>query len=233
MDRNLDSEGVPLWLPGERWETGLQARLGEVALPLDVPPPVLMVTTHRAILVNQQSGRSSTSLLLLANITGVELVDTTKQASRLVQGLLLLGTGILLALAMWVVLQTLLFVLIAGALPGVAGVYLLAGYLFPDQERELLLHTAGYTARMPLLTANARRDAYLVAHRISELSSGGAVPRPAPADATPPEAGDARVAPETTGEGSVDHSPAVPEGEAATAPAAEDAASPPAPNPTV
>ena len=228
MDQDLSNEGIPLWLPGERWEMGLQARLGGVTPPSG-GPPMLMVTTHRAILVNQQSGRRATSLLPLASITGIEVVDTSRPTARFVQGLLLLGTGVLLATAVWVVLETLLFVLIAGAMPGLAGVYLLAAYLFPDQQGELLLHTAGHTARMPLLTAGARRDAHLAAHRLSELTSTVAALTPVQVAKTSPDATSGAVhADETPG----NHSPPVPEEPTAPAPTPEEVTSPAEPDRT-
>jgi hypothetical protein len=198
-----EEEIIPhlLWLPGERFEIGLDARLGEVTPPFS-GPQVLMVTNQRAVLVNQQAGKKTTSLLPLTRLASVEVVDVSRPSARLVQGLLFLGTGLVLGLAVWTILEALLFVLVAGGAPALVGVYLLAAYLFPDERGDLLLHSGGHALRMPLLSDNARRDVYLVAHRLSELmaasptgSTGQAAKASTPETAAPTGA---KAAPEET-----------------------------------
>jgi hypothetical protein len=76
------------------------------------------------------------------------------------------------------------FVILGGGVPTLLGVFLLSGYLFPDEDGALLLHTSGHAVRQPLRTAEARRDAYLVAHRIYELIADATPSAPAPAAAT-------------------------------------------------
>ena len=162
------------WLPGERSEITLDARLGCVTPPSG-GPQALMVTSQRAILFNHKPGNKTTSLLPLARLISVEVVDVSRSRARLVQGLLLLGTGLVLGIGIWTVLEVRLFVLVAGGVPALVGVYLLSAYLFPSEKSGLLLHSGGHapsdggTLRMPLLSDNAQRDAYLVAHRLSEL----------------------------------------------------------------
>ncbi len=159
------------WLPDERFELGFDSQHGGISHSSGSQHS-LTVTSHRAIQSSRGSGRKSTSLLPLDRVSSVEVVDVTRPATRLAQGVLFLGVGGLLGLVAWAVLEAFLFVLVAGGLPSLVGVYLLAGYLFPDDQGELVLHAPGYAMRVPLRSADARRDAYLVAHRLFELMVG-------------------------------------------------------------
>ena len=161
------------WLPDERFEIGLDARQGAVTQPT-AGQHILTVTSYRAIRLGQEPGKRTTSLVPLERLSSVEVVDTSRPGTRMAQGALFLGIGILLGLVVWAILETLLFVLIAGGLPTLVGIYLLAGYVFPDEQGELLLHADGFTLRMPLLSPAARRDSYLVAHRVFELMAAAA-----------------------------------------------------------
>ena len=236
VNKTWEGEATPhhLWLPGERWEMGLDARLGGVTPPPSDRRNMLMVTSHRAILTSHRGGKRTTSLLPLEKLTGIEVVDVSRPSGRLLQGLLFLGIGLLLGIGINIVVKanTTLFVVVGGGLPTLVGVYLLAAYFFPDQQGELVLHAGVHTVRMPLLSASARRDAHLVAHRLSELSFA-ATPR---ADSqTKPEAhaesdsGMTALTPEAPG-GTF---PAVSEEPAVPQPSAEEpATNPTEPNPT-
>ena len=159
------------WLPGERFELALDSRQGMVS-PTVPGASVLTVTSHRAILLGRQQSRRTTSMIPLERLSGVEIVDVNRPQAKLTQGLLFLGIGLMVGLAAQVILEEVLFVLIMGGLPAIVGIYMLAAYAFPDDEDVLLLHAASYTLRMPLATADAQRDAYLVAHRLFELIGG-------------------------------------------------------------
>ncbi len=167
MPDDNNSAQLP-WLPGEQFELSFDSNEGVLTHP-KVGDHVLTVTSHRAILQSQQPGKRTTCLVPMGQLSAVEVIEITRPTSRLVQGGLSLGIGVVLGLLVWLVLGPLLLILIAGGLPTILSVYLLAGYAFPDEQGELLLHSTGYSIRTPLLSANARRDAYLVAHRVSEL----------------------------------------------------------------
>ena len=156
------------WLPDERFELGFDSRQGLVTHP-DGRGQRLTVTSHRAIQLGQGQGKRTTSLVALDQLSGVEIVDVWRPTGRLAQSLLLLSVGILLGLLVWTVLGPWLLVLVASGLPTLVGIYLLAGYLFPDEHGELVLHAHGYAVRVPLLEERAKRDAYHVAHRVFEL----------------------------------------------------------------
>jgi hypothetical protein len=161
------------WLADERFEIGLDARQGVVTQPT-AGHNILTVTSCRAIQLSQETGKHTTSLVPLERLSSVEVVNTSRPGTRMAQGALLLGIGILLGLVVWATLEALLLILIAGGLPTLVGIYLLAGYVFPDGQGELLLHADGLTLRTPLLSPAARRDAYLVAHRVFELMAAAA-----------------------------------------------------------
>ena len=158
------------WLPGEQFEVGLDARYGLMSQP-PTGPEVLSVTSYRVVRSSQAGGKTTTGLVPLDRLSGVEVINAHRPWNRLVQGLLLLGVGGLLGLGTWAVLEAWLLVLLAGGVPTLVGIYILAGYAFPDEEGALLLHAGGYIVRMPLRSASARRDAYLVAHLLMELMS--------------------------------------------------------------
>jgi hypothetical protein len=186
MGRRSQQGTLPhfLWLPGELFELGFDPRLGVV----DPPPggtPALIVTSHRAIWMGQQAGKRTISLIPLDRVSAVEVIDVVRPGARLAQGVLFLGIGVLLGLLSWVVLEVFLLVLIAGGLPTLVGVYMLAGYAFPDEPGELLVHSTGHTLRVHLLSAVARHDAYTVAHRMLELMLRvpGGVAEPAASEA--------------------------------------------------
>ena len=194
---NSAEQQIP-WLPAERFEIALDAEIGASS----APPPtagrdVLVVTNHRAIKTGESAGTRTTSLLPLAGMTGIEVVDISRSPERLTQGLIALAVGIALGAASWIVAEVPLISLIIGGLPLLAAVYLLAGYAFPDAEGELVLHSGGQSVRLPLRTQDSRRDAYLVAHRLYELlaaSHVGPVEQPAVAPSAAPPASSSPVA---------------------------------------
>ena len=160
------------WLPDERFDMALDAHRGVVTSPTE-GENVLTITTHRAILLTQEAGKRTTGLLPLGKLTGVEVIDVSRAVERLPKGLLLLALGAVLGWLSWVVVDVLFVSLVVGGLPVLASIYMLTGYAFPDQEGALVLHTGGYVLRQPLRSADARRDAYLIAHRLSELMEAG------------------------------------------------------------
>ena len=181
-------------LPSERFELALDSQRGM----LTDPSPgsnVVTITNQRAIRHSTEGGRRATGVLGLDRLSGMEIIDVGRPSKRLGQGVLSIGGGAVLGALAWAVFAETLFVLILGGLPALVGVYLLSGYVFPDETGELVLYAGGYTMRLPLLTTDARRDAYLVADRIAELSAyGPAVPADAAQDDAP-GTGDSDVTP--------------------------------------
>ena len=172
MSRSLDDgphDQVPL-LPGERFDLALDAQRGVVNSSA-VGENILTVTTHRVILLSSEPGKRTTALLPLSKITGVEVVDVYRATERLPQGLLLLAAGALLGWLSWIVVGVVLISLLVGGLPVLAAIYIIAGYALPDQDGALVLHAGDYSLRHVLRSADARRDAYLVAQRLYELAS--------------------------------------------------------------
>ena len=137
-----------------------------------------MVTTHRAIKVGVDGGKRTTSITPLDRVSAVEVTDSGRPTERLAQGLLFMGAGALLGWISWVVLGVALVSLLIGGLPILVSVYMLAAFVFPDEDGELTLYAGTHVVRQPLLSTVARRDAYAVAQRIYELTV-------APAAATP------------------------------------------------
>ncbi|MEE8517697.1 MAG: hypothetical protein V3S98_01060 [Dehalococcoidia bacterium] len=179
---------VPL-IPGERFELALDEKLGAVTSP-DPTQNALTVTDRRVIKRGNQGGKRVTSIIPHDRLTAVEVVDAARSHERLSQGLIILGIGIALAWISWAVVGLVLVSLIVGGFPILAAVYMLAGYALPDTEGELVLHAGSYAVRQPLLSADARTDAYLVAGRISELMVVGDSERATPPTPSPtaPEA---------------------------------------------
>ena len=159
---------IPL-LPNERFELALDSKKGAVNSAW-AGPDSLTITTRRAIRLSVQSGRRITSIMPLERITGIDVVDVTRASERLTQGLIILGVGIVLGWFSWAVAGVTLISLVVGGLPVLVAIYMLAGYAFPDNDGMLVLHSGGHTLEQTLLSSDARRDAYLVAHRLYELT---------------------------------------------------------------
>ncbi|MCH7483397.1 MAG: hypothetical protein IIC31_11305, partial [Chloroflexi bacterium] len=157
-------------LPGERFDLALDARRGVVTAS-EAGENVLTVTTHRVILRSAEPGKRTTALLPLSKLTGVEVLDVYRATERLPQGLLLLAAGVLLGWLSWTIVGVVLISLLLGGLPVLAAIYILTGYVLPDQEGALVVHAGGYALRHVLRSADARRDAYLVAQRLYELAA--------------------------------------------------------------
>ena len=182
-------------LPGERFDLALDARRGVVTAS-EAGENVLTVTTHRVILRSAEPGKRTTALLPLSKLTGVEVLDVYRATERLPQGLLLLAAGVLLGWLSWTIVGVVLISLLLGGLPVLAAIYILTGYVLPDQEGALVVHAGGYALRHVLRSADARRDAYLVAQRLYELAAVArseptaepAAPRAAAPEAPAPEA---------------------------------------------
>ena len=172
MSGSLDDgpHGQVTLLPGERFDLALDAQRGVVAAS-EAGENVLTVTTHRAILLSSAPGKRTTVLLPLSRLTGVEVVDVYRATERLPQGLLLLAAGALLGWLSWIIVSVVLISLLVGGLPVLAAIYILTGYALPDQDGALVLHAGDYSLRHVLRSADARRDAHLVADRVYELAS--------------------------------------------------------------
>ncbi|MCH7607022.1 MAG: hypothetical protein IIC94_00415 [Chloroflexi bacterium] len=191
MNRPVDDgphDQVPL-LPGERFEVALDAQLGVVGSSA-TGENILTVTTHRAILLSSEPGKRTTALLPLSKLTGIEVVDVYRATERLPQGLLLLGAGVLFGWLSWTLVSVVLISLLVGGLPVLAAIYILTGWALPDQDGALVLHAGDYSLRHVLRSADARRDAHLVAQRLYELASAaGSEPAAVvPSEAASPQA---------------------------------------------
>ncbi len=156
------------WLPNERFEMALDARLGMATSPTP-GENVLTITTERVIKLGSETGKRTTSMVPLDRVTAVEIIDAARPSDRLWWGLGAFFAGVILGWICHVLFHQPLITLIFGGLPILTSVYILMGYAFPDAEGELVLHVGGYALRQPLLTTEARRDAYLAAHRIYDL----------------------------------------------------------------
>lgn len=166
------------WLPNERFEMALDARLGMTTSPTP-GENVLTITTQRVIKLGSDTGKRTTSMVPLDRVTAVEIIDAARPSERLTQGLIAFAIGLILGLISHVLFAEPLITLILGGLPILISIYILMGYAFPDAEGELILHVGAYALRQPLLAPEARRDAYLAAHRIYDLVAeiqAGSVP---------------------------------------------------------
>ncbi len=161
------------WLPGERIELALDSRTGAVTSPA-IGGDVLTVTTHRAIRLGAAGGARITEIVPLDRIVHIEVDDVSRDSGRLVNGLIALFVGVVFGWVAQALLAVTLISLLVGGVPILVAVFMISGYLFPDEEGALVLYTAGSVLRHPLLSAESRRDAYLVAHRVYELMSGPA-----------------------------------------------------------
>jgi len=173
-------------LQGERFEIALDSNVGAVHSPAK-GDNTLTVTTHRIIRLGHAGGAWDTEIVPLNRINEVEVFDVSRDLGKLKNGLLSIVGGGLLAWIIWQVFEVMPFVILGGGVPTLFGVFLLSGYLFPDEDGALLLHISGHALRQSLRTAEARRDAYLVAHRIYELIENAVPGAPAPATPYPTE----------------------------------------------
>lgn len=171
------------WLPGERIELALDSRTGAVTSPA-IGDDVLTVTTRRAIRLGTAGGARITEIIPLDRIVHIEVDDVSRDSGRLVNGLIFLFIGAVVGWVTHSLLDVMLITLLAGGVPSLVSVFLISGYLFPDEEGAFVLYTGGSVLRHPLLTTESKRDAYLVAHRIYELMSG---PAPSTEPASPPD----------------------------------------------
>ena len=161
------------WLPGERIELALDSRTGAVTSPA-VGGDVLTVTTRRAIRLGGAGGARITEIVPLDRIVHIEVDDVSRDSGRLVNGLITLFIGVVFGWVAQALLAVTLISLLVAGIPILIAVFMISGYLFPDDEGALVLYTAGSVLRHPLLSAESRRDAYLVAHRVYELMAGPA-----------------------------------------------------------
>ena len=152
----------------ERAEVVLDAKAGALASPR-AQSDSLIVTNHRAVKVGVSQGSRTVTLLPLANISSVEIFDVARSSERLIQGVGLLLVGVMIGGTTWLALNFPLLSVVAGGVPILISVYVLAGWAFPDDEGELRLYSSGHVMTQRLGTAAARRDAYGAAYRIYEL----------------------------------------------------------------
>jgi hypothetical protein len=177
------------WLPGERIELALDSRTGAVTSPT-IGEDVLTVTTHRAIRLGRAGGARITEIIPLDRVVHIEVDDVSRDSGRLVKGLIFVFVGAVVGWVIHALFAVTLITLLAGGIPTLVAVFLISGYLFPDEEGAFVLYTAGSVLRHPLLTTESKRDAYLVAHRIYELMTGpepvrGTSPQPENVDPVP------------------------------------------------
>ena len=144
------------WLSEERAEVVLDAKAGALASPR-AQSDSLIVTNHRAVKVGVSQGSRTVTLLPLANISSVEIFDVARSLERLIQGVGLLLVGVMIGGATWLALNFPLLSVVAGGVPILISVYVLAGWAFPDDEGELRLYSSGHVMTQRLGTAAARQ----------------------------------------------------------------------------
>ncbi|MDA0797103.1 MAG: hypothetical protein O2826_01150 [Chloroflexi bacterium] len=174
------------WLAGERFELALDSHEGAINAST-AGKDTLTITTRRVIRLGRQGGVRTTAVVPLDRLTAVEVSDVERDTGRLMNGMIALVIGAALAGITWAIFETTMFSLVAGGVPTLIAVFMISGYVFPDDDGALLLHASGYTLRQPLLSSESRRDAYLVAHRVYELMSVIAPPASAVAPAEQPQ----------------------------------------------
>ena len=188
------------WLPGEVFRFALDAKEGLLNAPS--PSAVLTVTSRRVITFDRRAGRRATTMTAIGAISAVEVVEVSRPAARLWQGLVLLGAGLLLAWVTWMLFSAALITVLVGGLPMLMSVYVLLDFALPNARGELTLHAPGVSIRCPLRSDAAQRDAYAAAHRLLALQAGvdlpGAPEAPgAGEEAAAPDAPEPETAPPT------------------------------------
>ena len=129
-----------------------------------------MVTTRRAIKAGNEQGVRDIEFIPLTQIVGLQIVDVSRDQNRLRNGVLALLVGALCAWAVWQIFGVVLFTIAGGGIPTLFGIFLLSGYLFPDDgESALILHGAGRSIRLPLITTRAREDIHSSIGHIYQL----------------------------------------------------------------
>jgi hypothetical protein len=159
------------WLPGERFELALDSRHGAITSSA-VGADVLTITTCRAVRFG--SGRSVrvTEMLSLDRIVEVQIEEVSVPIDNLKNGLIALAIGVALGWVAFQIFDTPFLTLLIGGISILFAVFMIASYLFPDEEGALLLHAPGRALKQPLLTDQARRDAHLVAHCVFRADGG-------------------------------------------------------------
>jgi hypothetical protein len=155
-------------LAGERFELALDSHEGAINSST-VGKDVLTITTGRAIRLGRLGGVRTTAVVPLDRVTAVEISDAERDSGRLMMGLIFLAIGAVVGWFTWRVSDVPEFPLWFGGPFILLSIFLIARYVYPDANSALLLHAGGYTLRLPLESADSRRDSYLVAHRVSEL----------------------------------------------------------------
>ena len=156
------------WLTAERFELALDSQKGAINSS-SAGEDTLTITTRRAIRLGRQGDVRTTAVVPLNRLTAVEILDVERDSTRLRKGLIFLTIGAAAGWICWSVLAVFAFSLLLGGPFILLSVFLIAGYVFPEADGALVLHSNGYTLRQPLRSADSRRDAYLVAHRLYEL----------------------------------------------------------------
>ncbi len=176
------------WLDGEQFDAAIDAAAGAV----DEPPAggdALTLTNVRILKTSSSAGQRSVTLIPLSSVDAVEIVEVSRPNNRLGQGLAFLAVGAVFGYIAWYLVGIPFVSLLAGGIPTLIGVYALAGWAFPDSEGALRIYARSHTITQPLRSGNAKRDAFLIAQRLSELLH-------APAEAPPPPADDDDARPE-------------------------------------
>ncbi len=169
---NADLHSHIPWLDGERFDIAIDSSAGVV----DDPPQrgdALTVTDRRIVKLSSSSGERTLTVAPLANVAAVEVVEVSRPRQRLGQAVFLAVVAAALGFISWSMISVPFVSVLAGGVPALFAVYALSAWLFPDGEGALRLYVQGRAVAQPLRTAKARRDAYLVAQRLSVLLTPG------------------------------------------------------------
>ncbi len=162
---------VPL-IPGEIVEVVFDAQGGlvdEMAPRTDA----LVVTNERVVRDGVANGARVVSMFPLRELAAMEVADNGRSFEKLGQGIVLVAAGLILGGLSWFILEIQVLSVILGGLPILAGIYMLTGWAFPDNEGALQLYAPGHAIALPLQSAAARESVYTAMQRIYELRWGG------------------------------------------------------------
>ena len=162
---------VPL-MQGETVEVVFDAQGGLVAEP-DPRTDALVVTNERVVRDGVADGARVVSMFPLRELAAMEVADSARSFERLGQGIVLVAAGLIFGGLSWFILEIQVLSVILGGLPILAGIYMLTGWAFPDNEGTLQLYAPGHAIALPLRSAAARESVYTAMQRIYELRWGG------------------------------------------------------------
>ncbi len=181
-------------LPGERLWLTLEGRYGL----LEEPPlkdSFIALTSQRLIAFTREDNKQRRVLISLDNVDSVEVVDQTRTAKPLITGgLMLVGALVVAWAAAALRLEGIVPWLIAGILVVLAAVTA-STYVVAEETANIIFRTRGTEVSLPLLTSQAKTDAYLLANALFEAKGGQfpTIPRGLPTEIPGPEAPGAHV----------------------------------------